>query len=259
MGRLHGPEGATDAVRRARAAGLANLSVDLIFALPEGVRRSWTDDLERALALEVPHLSLYGLTVEQGTPLGRRVAEGRDPPVDDARYREEYLEAAETLARAGYLHYEVSNFARPGDESQHNLAYWRSDQWLAAGPSASAHVAGWRWKNAPRLDDYLNGEDAGLAPALDVEPPNPARALIERIMMGVRVREGLDRATIANEARAARGEAAADAIAREAQALETEGVLAPDPARIRLTERGFLLADLAARRLVTPVSTGSSA
>jgi len=156
----------------------------------------------------------------------------------------------ETLAAAGLDRYEVSNFARPGHESLHNLAYWRCEPWLAAGPSASAHVGGWRWKNAPRLDDYLNREDGGLPPAVDIEPPDVSRALVERIMMGIRLREGLDRGALLREAAAVGGEDAARAMEREASLLAAEGILAPDPARLRLTERGFLFADLAARRLV---------
>ncbi|HUF77212.1 MAG TPA: coproporphyrinogen-III oxidase family protein, partial [Longimicrobiales bacterium] len=108
MGRMHGPEGGETAVRAARAAGLENVSVDLIFGLPERVGRAWHDDLERALALDLPHVSLYGLSVEPATPLGRAVAEGREPPVDEERYRDEFLEAAERLGAGGYEHYEVS-------------------------------------------------------------------------------------------------------------------------------------------------------
>jgi len=114
MGRLHSASDARLAVERARAAGVANLSVDLIFGLPDRVRRSWKDDVARALDLEVPHISLYGLTVEKGTPLHRDVRRGRARMPAGERYRDEYLHAAETLSRAGYRHYEVSNFALPG-------------------------------------------------------------------------------------------------------------------------------------------------
>ncbi|MEJ2207345.1 MAG: coproporphyrinogen-III oxidase family protein [Gemmatimonadota bacterium] len=124
MGRLHGPDGARASVDAARRAGIANLSVDLIFGLPGHLGRDWRSDLDATLALDVPHVSLYGLGVEEGTPLGRAVREGREAPVDDERYREEYLTAAECLAAEGYEQYEVSNFSRPGMQSRHNSVYW---------------------------------------------------------------------------------------------------------------------------------------
>ncbi|NNL31057.1 MAG: coproporphyrinogen III oxidase family protein, partial [Gemmatimonadetes bacterium] len=114
MGRLHGPGGPERALDDARRVGIDNVSVDLIFGLPPDVGRSWAGDLARVLDLDVPHVSLYGLTVESGTALGRAVREGRELPVDEEQYRDEFLLAAETLTAAGYLHYEVSNFARPG-------------------------------------------------------------------------------------------------------------------------------------------------
>ena len=120
MGRMHGSEGAREAVATARAAGFANLSLDLIFALPEGgaEERSWDWDLDRLLELAPPHVSLYGLTVESATPLARSLARGRVRPASEERYRDEYLRAVERLTGAGYLHYEVSNFCLPGRDSR---------------------------------------------------------------------------------------------------------------------------------------------
>ena len=114
MGRMHGPDGPARAIGIARESGLTNLSVDLMFGLPRRLERDWTADLEGVLALDVPHVSLYGLTVESGTPLARAVVAGKEIPVDDEMYRDEYLLAVEMLGAAGYEHYEVSNFARPG-------------------------------------------------------------------------------------------------------------------------------------------------
>ena len=117
MGRLHGARGTAEAVDRARKVGMANVSLDLIFGFPVEVERDWGWDLQSALSLEVPHLSLYGLSVEPGTPLGSRVAEGGVSPVEENRYREEFLEASHRLTEAGYRQYELSNFrvpAQPG-------------------------------------------------------------------------------------------------------------------------------------------------
>lgn len=247
--RWHEPANVGRALQMARAAGIARTSLDLIFAIPGQTLEDWAADLQRGLELGAGHMSCYSLTYEPNTAMTRRMERGEFTPVDEDLEADMYELTVATLGAAGLHRYEVSNFARPGDESRHNLAYWRAEPWLAAGPSASAHIAGWRWKTIPRLDDYLHGDDNGFAPATDVEAPDPARALVERIMMGIRLREGLDRAAILREAETAAGADGARRLAREATALEAEGVLAPDPTRLRLADRGFLLADLAARRL----------
>src|SRR5690606_21265101 len=133
MGRMHGPAGAVAAVAAARRGGIPNVSVDLIFGLPAHLGRDWADDLERAIALEPAHVSLYGLTAEQETPLGRWVRDGREYLADEDRYAEEYLLAVDRLGRAGFEHYEVSNFARPGMRSRHNSAYWTGEPWIGLG------------------------------------------------------------------------------------------------------------------------------
>jgi oxygen-independent coproporphyrinogen-3 oxidase len=247
--RWHDPANVGRALELARGAGIERTSLDLIFAIPGQTLAEWGEDLRRGLDLGVDHMSCYALTYEPNTAMTKRMERGEFARADEDLEADMYELTVETLAAAGLARYEVSNFARSGQESLHNLAYWRAEPWLAAGPSASAHVGGWRWKNAPRLDDYLNREEGGLPPAVDVEAPDAARALVERIMMGIRLREGLERAALVREAEAVGGEDGAVAMEREAAALEAEGILAPDPARLRLTERGFLLADLAARRL----------
>ncbi|HET8763411.1 MAG TPA: radical SAM family heme chaperone HemW, partial [Gemmatimonadales bacterium] len=124
MHRVHGPDQIGRAVEAMRGAGLENVSLDLIFALPAELERDWTRDLDMALALEPVHLSLYGLTVEPRTPLGRWTARGECRIADDGRYAAEYLAAAERFVALGWEHYEVSNAARPGFRSVHNQAYW---------------------------------------------------------------------------------------------------------------------------------------
>src|SRR5690606_8333608 len=115
---------------------IENINIDLIFALPTRFNRDWQSDLLRVLDLAPEHVSLYGLTAEQGTPLGRWVAEGRETLAGEDEYAEQYLLAARMLADAGYIHYEVSNFARPGHESRHNRAYWTGAAYLGLGPGA---------------------------------------------------------------------------------------------------------------------------
>jgi oxygen-independent coproporphyrinogen-3 oxidase len=140
MGRMHGADGPARAVAAARHAGLANFSIDLIFALPARFRRDWRRDLDAVLALEPAHISLYGLTAEAGTPLGRWVAEGREALAGEDEYAEQYLLAARALTDAGFVHYEVSNFAKPGKESRHNQAYWNGSAYLGVGPGAHSYL-----------------------------------------------------------------------------------------------------------------------
>ena len=231
MGRLHGAEGSVEAVARAREAGLDNLSVDLIFGLPAALGRSWTLDLERALALRPPHLSLYGLSVEPGTPLGREVAEGREQPVDEARYADEFLEAAALLAEAGYHHYEVSNFALPGWESRHNAAYWSGDPWLGLGNGAHSYLHPLRRWNVREWGEYEGAARQGLLPVQGSETLEPPSARLERVWLGLRTSRGLETRELT--------EGAAGLVARwEARGWATTG-----GGRLRLTAEGWLLLD----------------
>jgi oxygen-independent coproporphyrinogen-3 oxidase len=191
MGRLHGPEGPGRALAAARAAGFDNVSVDLIFGLPERLGRDWAADLDRALALEPEHISLYGLTAETATPLGKWVAEGRERLADEDRYREEYLYAAETLTRAGYVHYEVSNFARPGLESRHNRAYWEGVPYLGLGPGAHSYLPPRRLWNTRDWAAYRERVLSGRSAVDGEEEVEASAATLERLWLGLRVADGL--------------------------------------------------------------------
>ncbi|MDE2875161.1 MAG: radical SAM family heme chaperone HemW [Gemmatimonadota bacterium] len=231
MGRLHCAADARAAVQRARAAGVANLSVDLIFGLPDNVSRSWEDDVMRALELAVPHISLYGLTVEKGTPLHRAVGEGRAPMPADERYREEYLYAAETLTRAGYRHYEVSNFAFPGFASRHNRACWKGEPYLGLGNGAHSYHAGRRWWNERDWAVYAEGiTKSGRARAGD-EVPSAEQSRLEALWLRLRTAEGL------NDDRLS---AAARPVFRR---WEVAGWARRSAGRTSLTPRGWLLLD----------------
>ena len=150
MHRTHSSADTTRAVATAREGGISNLSIDLIFALPESLERSWEDDLEKAIAVEPDHISLYGLTVERATPLGRWEASGRFVAAPEEQYAEQFLQAHAAAEAAGFQHYEVSNFGRPGKRSRHNSAYWTGVSYLGAGPSAhSFDGITRRWNIAP--------------------------------------------------------------------------------------------------------------
>ena len=237
MGRLHSAEDAGEAVEAARTAGISNLSADLIFGLPPSVSRDWKGDLERVLGLEVPHVSLYGLTVEKGTPLARTVGEGRITPCGGARYREEYLVAAETLARAGYEHYEVSNFALPGFASRHNTACWKGAPYLGLGNGAHSYSVGRRWWNERDWAAYRdrvarsgNGRAGG-------EVLTPQQARLEAVWLALRTREGVDAAIL--------GPAASPVLHR----WEAGGLAEREDGAVRLTPEGWLVLDALAVEL----------
>ncbi len=196
MGRLHGSAGAARAVRTARDAGFRNVSVDLIFGLPGRLARDWTDDLGRTLDLDVEHMSLYGLTVEARTTLGRAVAGGRERVASGDRYRDEYLEAVERLTGAGYLHYEVSSFARPGRESRHNEGYWSGLPYLGLGNGAHSFLRPLRRWNLRDWAEYSTSLASGGSAIGGHEVLDESALRLEGIWLGLRARRGIPLAAI---------------------------------------------------------------
>ena len=154
--RPHTPEQTAQAVEAARRAGFDNLSLDLICGLPGQTEESWRATVEAALALEPEHLYCYGLKVEEGTPLAARAAAGETLPDDDTQ-AELYLWTVDRLARAGYEQYEISNFAKPGFASRHNLRYWLTRPYLGFGPGAHSDFGGRRYSFVRDLDAYIQG------------------------------------------------------------------------------------------------------
>jgi len=247
--RWHDPANVGRAAALARAAGIERLSVDLIFAIPGQTLGEWRDDMDRALALGTEHLSCYALTYEPGTAMTARLERGEFERADHDLEADMYELCVAHLRAHGLDRYEVSNYARPAAECRHNLAYWRQEQWLACGPSASGHVAGWRWKNTPRLDDYLSIDDDGFAPAVDVEAPDPRRALGEALMTGVRLSEGVEIEGVLARARAIDGACAAR-IEAVAARWRGEGRLVESGGRWILTDAGVLVADRVATEFI---------
>jgi putative oxygen-independent coproporphyrinogen III oxidase len=191
MHRTHTAARTEAAVETLRSAGIYDLSLDLIFGLPISLGRSWRADLDRALALRPDHLSLYGLTVEDHTPLARWTARGEVVPVDDGRYATEFLEADAVLGAAGFHHYEVSNYARPGRRARHNSAYWRRAPFIGLGPSAHS---GWgrhrRW-NLREWAAYERTVASGESPVAGSEHLDDEAVELEELYLGLRTREGI--------------------------------------------------------------------
>ena len=240
--RWHDPASVTRALEVVRRAGIGRQSIDLIYGVPGQTLDEWRHDVRTAVSLGTEHLSCYSLTYEPNTAMTARLKRGEFSPIDDDTDYQMHLEAEAVAAETGMRRYEVSNFALPGAECRHNLAYWRQEQWLAAGPSASAHAGGHRWKNTARLDDYLSIDDEGFAPISEHEPPDDRRALVERLMTGVRISEGLPESEVL--ALASRlGPDVESAVAYAAERLRNRGLLAVQSGRWAPTANGMLVAD----------------
>lgn len=192
MHRLHDPDTIDRAIDAIRDGGFDSWSFDLIFAVPSALGRDWQADLHRALAARPPHLSLYGLTVEQGTPLGRWVERGDATPADEDRWADEYLAAHDAAAAAGYDHYEVSNFARPGHHAVHNRAYWRGVPYLGLGPSAHGFDGERRRWNVAHYAGWLAAVTQGRDPVAGDELLDVDARRTEAVYLGLRTSAGLE-------------------------------------------------------------------
>ena len=191
MHRSHGAARIGAAMHALRGAGIENISLDLIFALPEELHRDWERDLDMALALRPNHLSLYGLTVEPRTPLDRWISRGATRVPDDDRYAEEYLTAHERLSVVGYQFYEVSNAALPGFRSRHNSAYWSGKPYLGLGPAAHSFDGTTRRWNLRDWEAYRRAIVEGRSPVESEETLTEDQKELEAIYLGLRTVEGL--------------------------------------------------------------------
>ncbi len=247
--RLHNPEHVERAVDRVRSAGIHRVSLDLIYAIPGQTLADLDNDLSRALAMPIEHLSCYELTYEPNTAMTKRLGRGEFVRTPEELEIEMFELVGTRLEGAGLARYEVSNYAKPGAECAHNLAYWRQEAWLAAGPSASAHVAGHRYKNVPRLDSYLRSSDEGFAPIVDHEEPDTVRLVQEKLMTGLRLSEGIH----AESVLAPLSETARERVETAAIEHENLGQLTREGGVWRLRESGLLVADWIAGRLMDAV------
>ncbi len=276
LGRRHDAAQAIQALNTARSAGVSNISLDLMFGLPRQTLAQWRATLESAISLDTQHLSAYGLQLEPGTPLEASVRDREIPEPDDDLAADMYVLAEGLLAQAGYVQYEISNWAKPGFQSHHNLAYWHCGPYLGTGPGAHSSLFGLRFWNmkSPRgyiaavvkkpvappssapgkaslasssagRDGTLSGE-AGrgcvrhmkdFGPVDSIEETTPALAIAETLMMGLRLNEGL-----ADEDFIARHRVPLNTIfSQEIDELSSAGLLHYTNGRITLTPRGRLL------------------
>lgn len=238
LGRAHTVGQANDALQRVARSGVRSWSADLMFALPGQTLDDLERDLDGLLALDPPHVSLYGLTFEPGTPFDRLRQRGRLTPPPDERWREMYDRLVARLREVGLQRYEVSNFARTGHRSVHNAGYWEGRPYQGLGPSAHGLAPdGRRWVNPRDLAGWL----AGAPP--EVELPTPEQAACDRLVAGIRQTDGVCLETLAGRTAHAPAPEVVDR-------LVGMGLLRRSGSRIALTDDGFPLADSVVTRLV---------
>jgi oxygen-independent coproporphyrinogen-3 oxidase len=223
--RVHAAADIGRAVAAAREVGFDNLNLDLMFALPRQSFAGWSENLERAIALAPEHLSLYCLTIEPNTAFYKRNLRGELDLPDDEAQVSMYEHCVARMSDAGYLQYEISNFARPGSECRHNLEYWHGREYAAYGPGAVGMVDGVRYTNLKHPLGYRSAVSAGHSAAYESESLDAAARRTERIMLGLRLNEGLDPSGL---------QLSEAALLR----LVERGWVSPDPVRVRLTPEG---------------------
>ena len=187
--RIHSTRQVVQAVADIRRAKITNLSLDLIYGLPDQDMASWLDTLNKAIALAPEHLSCYGLKVEEGTPLARQAELGLELPDGDDQ-ADFYLAAVDRLRQAGYHQYEISNFSKPGKESRHNLKYWMGREYVGFGPGAHSYFDGQRYAYPRDLAGYLAA--GGLVAPVDVQPIPPTERAREYLLLRMRTRWGIE-------------------------------------------------------------------
>jgi oxygen-independent coproporphyrinogen-3 oxidase len=190
LDRIHSPEASAAAVRLAREAGFESVSLDLIFGLPGQTPAQWERSLQQAIALAPDHVSIYALTVEEGTPLERRVRSGEVAPLDPDTVAEQYELATDVLARAGFEQYEISNWARPGHQSQHNRAYWTDREYLGVGAGAHGYLGGERYENAAHPRAYIEAVNRGGSAVARREPRDTLVEMGDWLSLRLRLLEG---------------------------------------------------------------------
>ncbi len=253
--RRHDSDEVARAVSDARLAGFNDLNLDLIYGIPEQSLSDWAHTLEQVLLLQPEHLSLYALSLEEGTPLREWVERGQVAAPDDDLAAEQYELASERLAAIGYEQYEISNWCLPGHACRHNLQYWRNLAWLGLGPGAHGHAAGMRTRTLLSPQRYLQVCSSGTAPqcypltvATDkYNVQTRPDEISDTLIMGLRLtEEGIHRATF----RERFGEDLLDIHGQVLRGHEARGLLEIDSERVRLSQAGRLLANVVLRDLV---------
>jgi oxygen-independent coproporphyrinogen-3 oxidase len=239
LGRVHSSARAVEAVRAAQATGFASVSFDLMLWLPAQTPESWRRTVAQAIALSPDHLSMYLLELYPNAPLKETMARAgwSQTPDDDAA--DMYLEALESFDAAGYVQYEISNVARSGHQSRHNLKYWQMGRWLGFGCGAHSTVDGQRWRNVSATTDYAERIEQGASVATDMVSLSAQSLQEEALFTGLRLNRGVDRDTF----RGMHGFDPWDRYVQDLSALEADGLVWHEDGRFGLTRAGMLVAN----------------
>ena len=231
------------AIRRsyewARTAGFDNINLDLLYGLPGQTHGEWMGDLEQVLAMAPQHLSLYNLVVEEDTELARSIETGQLPEPDQETVARMVESVLDRTAEAGYVHYHVSGFARPGREWRQGEIYWKGRAYLGLGASASSFIHGTRWTNTSRLESYIQGVWARAVPRTSEEHLSGLRALGEDMLLGLERRKGVS----LSELSVRYGRDVGRLYQEPLRFLSQNGLISQGDDRVSLTRRGLLLAD----------------
>jgi oxygen-independent coproporphyrinogen III oxidase len=230
------------AVAAARVAGFTNVNLDLMYGLPGQTLRSWTSTLQSLLDMDPAHISCYALTIEEGTKLAHDIARHRAPPLDEALQLEMESAAEVLLTQAGFVRYEISNYAKPGWASRHNLLYWTDQDYLGLGPSAQSYVQGVRFGNRADLTAYIELLGKGALPIEERRALSASEQERDAVVFGLRLTEGVPAATVERIVLTAGSHAK---LAR----LLSQGLLESGAGRVRLTPLGQRFADTVAGEL----------
>lgn len=240
--RHHDPADVPQSIQLARSAGFKRLNVDLIYAIPGQDLASWQRSLEAAIALGTEHISCYGLTYEPNTPIAVKKRLGALRPVEDAIELEMLHWTRGRLGQSGYAAYEISNYARSGEECRHNLLYWNGGSYIGLGPSAASHVEGWRWKNRGHLGEWEQAVSGGRVPAAEAEHLSPRQRAGELAMLQLRLKGGV----IWGDLEALGGGEACEVMQTIAARLAGMGLVKISSSGFELTEKGLNVADAVA-------------
>jgi oxygen-independent coproporphyrinogen-3 oxidase len=246
--RHHGPEDVPRSLELARAAGFRRLNLDLIYAVPGQSMASWMASLERAIGLRTSHLSCYGLTYEANTPMAVKKRLGQVTAIEESLELEMLHATRRRLAAEGFTAYEVSNYAKAGQECRHNLVYWNGENYVGLGPSAASHVEGVRWRNRPHLGEWERSVSAGDLPAIEAETLTPIRRAGELAYLQLRLARGIQFDDFSERT----GYDARSLYVDPLQRLSAAKLIEVDDMGFRLTETGLNVADAIAAEFLAP-------
>ncbi|MBZ2153770.1 radical SAM family heme chaperone HemW [Streptococcus australis] len=245
IGRSHQEQDIYDNIRHLKQAGFDNISIDLIYALPGQTMDQVKENVAKAIDLDIPHMSLYSLILENHTVFMNRMRRGKLPLPKEELEAEMFEYIIEELEKAGFEHYEISNFSKPGFESRHNLVYWDNAEYYGLGAGASGYVDGIRYKNHGPIRHYLEAVEAGKA-RITEEHLTLEEKMEEELFLGLRKKTGVSKARFEEKF----GVSFDQRYGRVVASLTEQGLLVPDDKQVRMTKRGLFLGDTVAEKFI---------